>query len=472
MEPAMGVIPALRDDLEVAERPDGKVDIRDPRLLNVFTLDQSYVDIAVHFDGTRDARAVVKAHRLADGKKAKVSLVEEVARELDALLLLDTEESADANPSIENTAPQALLESTQKRLRTLPVVPSQSKWSCRACGACCHGLAVEITEAEEARIDATLYQDVLKGRPFSLEAFVDPEEPAARILRQRQDENHACIFLDEEGLCLIHARQGMTAKPDACQIFPYMIVNVPGSAPHLAMRTNCRSMHESWSDGASATAAIPDVKRLMKTHDSLKIPKVIPVFGRDRNPDQVRRWFRKLSRPLEPHGATPEALETIDELLKGRVAEARSAFGDNILAYVAEESRGPAPVEEGGMKGYLKPIPRTKAALRAMRDGLPPPAVRDEVAGFLARQIDLVLHGYGPLNLPDAGLGTVALFLALEACMHTLGAKGKLDRANQCFMAFTAPILENTTHSWPILSAVDPAYTAHLREQYEIALFE
>ncbi|MEL6187203.1 MAG: YkgJ family cysteine cluster protein, partial [Myxococcota bacterium] len=239
----MKIIPALRDDLEVTRRPDGQVDVRDPRLLNVFTLDSEYLEVAVHFDGLRGAKEVVEAHRLADKKKIRPKEVKAIAEEMDALLLLDTEEAATATPNMENTSPQPLLgpAPSSHRLRVLPQTPASSAWSCQACGACCHGLVVELTEAEEARIDASLYQDVLDGQGFAYDAFVDPELPAVRVLRQRVEDRHACVFLAEDGRCLVHARQGPESKPDACQIFPYMVVHVPGRTPHLAMRTNCQS---------------------------------------------------------------------------------------------------------------------------------------------------------------------------------------------------------------------------------------
>ena len=43
-------------------------------------------------------------------------------------------------------------------------------------------------------------------------------EPVKRVLRQRAEDKEACIFLAPNGLCYVHARQGMEAKPNACQM--------------------------------------------------------------------------------------------------------------------------------------------------------------------------------------------------------------------------------------------------------------
>lgn len=449
----------------MARRPDGYVDVRDPRLFSVYTLDASYLDVAAYFDGARSAAEVRSAMRANGARAFDPRRITEVAEELGALFLLDTEEAASAEPVPENAAPHGLLEGTERRLRVLPNVEPDARWSCHACGACCHGLVVEITEEEEQRIDARLYADVLGGEHFAHDAFIDPVEPAKRILRQRKDRNDACVFLSEDGLCLVHARQGMEHKPDACQIFPYMVIHVPDEPPRIALRTNCHSMYRSFRDGASVEEAIPEVRRLTKTHASLRVPSRIPVFRRERSAGQVSRLFSKVASVLEREGGTPAALREIDDkLLKGRARASRRAYGRRLLEYLALEREGRVPVEEGGLSHQLRLVQRPKAALEAMARGKNPPATPEPVAHFLGRQARLALYGFGPLNLPDAGVGLVALMLSLEAALHAVGPRGRLRTANRAFMAFASPLLESTTHAWPLLDAIDPDLAAQLRK--------
>jgi hypothetical protein len=47
------------------------------------------------------------------------------------------------------------------------VFQEAARWSCHACGACCHGLVVEISREEESRIDAKLYPDLLGAEHFA-----------------------------------------------------------------------------------------------------------------------------------------------------------------------------------------------------------------------------------------------------------------------------------------------------------------
>lgn len=468
---SVAAIPALRGDLEVELRPDGQVDVRDPRLFNLFTLDASYLDIAKHFDGERDAKAISEVLADEEGVVSNAREVKQIASELESLLLLDTPSSAEATPSSDNIAPHSLLEGVRKKLRVLPDIVPESNWSCRACGACCHGLAVELTEEEESRIDVSLYQDILGEESFAVDALIDPEEPAKRILRQRAEDNKACIFLGEDGLCSIHARQGPEAKPDACQVFPYVVVHVPQGKPRLTMRTNCHSMHESWEDGDTADSAIPDVKRLLQTHDSLKIPKSMTMFGREKDWEQVQKVYDRVGELLLTEGVTPYSLEEIDnKYLRGRLAKSRERFGESLLEYLKEEAKGPVPVEEGSLREQFKLLPRSKAALEAMMRGEEAPETSVPVSAFLARQAQLALYGFGPLNIPDAGIGLVMLMLALEACLHAVGPRGKEQKANLAFMVYAAPLLEVSIHAWPIMEAIDPRYTKNLRKEY-IAMY-
>lgn len=463
-------IAPLRDDLELQPRRDGTVDVRDPFLLQIFTLDGNHVDVARHFDGQASAKELAKALRKNGMPDAKARAVLGVAKDFAELDLLDRPEVWKKSPVVDNSTPYTIIQSTQKRLKVLPEPEAHARWSCGACGACCHGLAVEVSPEEEARIDPTLYEDLLGGEGFVEEAFIDPDRPAVRILRQRHEAGSACVFLRDDGLCAVHARQGMEAKPDACQIFPNMVIHVPGKRARLAMRTNCRTMHESFETGQPVEEHREHVLRLLETSGAYKLPKKLDMFGvpvRFEQADAVRERFNEVFDEL---GVTAEAIDTLDrELLGGRVKKARKKYGKKLLAYLEAEIDADVPVEQGALSAYFVPVKRGKKALRAMQEGKRPRALTDVVQRFLRAQMRNVTYAGGAMTLPDAGFGYAALLLALEATLLAISPKAgeaeQLKAANDAFIAFTMPVIETTAHAWPILDALDKGYAKRLREE-------
>jgi lysine-N-methylase len=116
---------------------------------------------------------------------------------------------------------------------TLAPLPDFQCYDCAGCGDCCRGyFAIGVTPAERARIEAqgwgsdpALVGKVLfitqGGRDFT--AF---------------DEDGACVFLNENGLCRIHAKFGETAKPLACRLYPFRLIPA-GDAVRVDVRFDC-----------------------------------------------------------------------------------------------------------------------------------------------------------------------------------------------------------------------------------------
>lgn len=454
-------IAPLRADLELQARSNGTVDVRDPFLLQIFTLDPDELYVAREFDGARDARAVAAALKVNGGPKPTPRQVVEIARTLRDIDLLDLPEVWDKDPVVENATPHTIVESTTKRLKVLPEPESGARWSCGACGVCCHGLTVEVSPEEEARIDPSRYPDLLADGPVVEDAFIDPDQPAVRVLRQREGDG-ACVFLMPNGLCAIHARQGMEAKPDACQIFPNMVIHLPNGKARLAMRTNCRTMYESFERGQPVEEHREHVLRILETSAAYKLPRTMAVFGEPTPFRSVDALRLRINEVFEEQGVTPEALERLDaELLGGRAAAARRAFGRNVLAHIEAETE----VESGALAHYIDISRRGREALDAMRRGRRAPVVSAKVQAFLRAQVRNVLFAAGPMTFPDAGLGHAALLLAVEATLHAVGPRGRLKSANDAFIAFTMPVIETTAHAWPILDALDPVYADQLRKE-------
>lgn len=113
----------------------------------------------------------------------------------------------------------------------MPPVPGQL-WSCHTCGHCCRTLVEHITDEERALIDEQGWAGKLGVAPY------------VRLGRGwvlNKHEDGACVFLDDENLCLIHAKYGERAKPLACRIFPFSVRAVPGGW-QASLRFDCPSV--------------------------------------------------------------------------------------------------------------------------------------------------------------------------------------------------------------------------------------
>ncbi len=458
-------IAPLRDDLQMQSRPNSTVDVRDPFLMQVFTIERHEIELAQHFDGKLSARQVARILDAGETARFKPKDILRIARDLEYIDLLDVPEVWEKSPVTGNSTPFTVIENSSKKLRVLPEPEPNGHWSCGACGACCHGLAVEVNAQEESRIDASLYEDILGEHGFIEEAFIDPTRPAVRILRQRAEANAACIFLQKDGYCAVHARQNMQAKPDACQIFPNMVIHTPDKKVRLAMRTNCRTMHESFESGQPVQEHREHVLRILQTSGTYQLPKQMHVFGDYVAYSETETLRTRVNQVFEADGINHESIRALDrEIMEGRVKAARRDYGKSMLAYIKKESDSEFEVVQGGITSYFKPIKRGLSALEAMKQGKKAPKPSKKVQNFLKAQMRHVLYAGGPMTFPDVGLGYVALLLALEATLHTVGARGGLKTANDAFIAFTMPIIENTAHAWPILDVLDADFAQRLRE--------
>ncbi|MEM1023946.1 MAG: YkgJ family cysteine cluster protein [Myxococcota bacterium] len=449
-------IPALRANLEVHDRRDGTVDLRDPHQKQILRLDADELRIARRFDGYKGALEL--ARDLGDGRRHR--RVEAVAASFEELGLLEGSEGGAAE--VDDGTPYGQLGSTRRRLRVLPE-PNRARWSCGACGACCRGLVVELRPDEEARIDPELYRDRIGEGSFADWAFIDPELPARRVLRHGDEDG--CVFLGPDNLCLVHARQGMAAKPDACQVFPMVLLHPPKGPPRVTLRSNCASMHESFESGPELEAHLEDLLRA-GPRSAVYAPAEVEVFGEIWSFDDWDRWSQEVVGSFETLGLTAAAFARVDRaFLSGRLRRSRRRYGRMLLAHLASEEGDGMAEADGALLPLVDGLVRGRVALEAMRDGHALPSVLPRVSRFLNRQLQQALYAQGPLQLPDAGYGLTGLLLGVEACVHAVGPRGRTATANAAFAVFSGPIVETTHHAWPVLDAIDPAWTRQQRQE-------
>ncbi|MCH2200631.1 MAG: YkgJ family cysteine cluster protein [Fuerstiella sp.] len=116
----------------------------------------------------------------------------------------------------------------------LPVIQN---WSCHNCGGCCREHLIEITEDEKRRIEKqgwTQKDGIPMGRPVIRK--IGP----GRYRLAHKDDN-SCVFLDDRGLCRIHAKFGEGQKPLACQVYPYAF-HPRGDRITTSLRFSCPSV--------------------------------------------------------------------------------------------------------------------------------------------------------------------------------------------------------------------------------------
>ena len=121
---------------------------------------------------------------------------------------------------------------------TLP----DARFDCQGSGGCCRGFSFgpvpDETLENLKRLDVGRLVPDLGDEPFYERVPVDGGEVWA--LRSRRG---ACLFLDDEAHCRIHAAHGADVKPWFCRAFPFALVAGPEGL-RLCIRPECAGRHE------------------------------------------------------------------------------------------------------------------------------------------------------------------------------------------------------------------------------------
>lgn len=95
------------------------------------------------------------------------------------------------------------------------------RFACKSCTACCDQPWNTLIESDKARVlddhDFSAYPQ-LAGETEYYDTKTDKEE----FFRLAKGEGTRCLFLDTDGLCIIHKELGAEAKPHMCRQFPYL----------------------------------------------------------------------------------------------------------------------------------------------------------------------------------------------------------------------------------------------------------
>jgi lysine-N-methylase len=145
-------------------------------------------------------------------------------------------------------------------VRHLPLIQN---WDCHQCGTCCTDYWVPVSAEERARIAAQGWEKEpgFEGKAL-FKKYGSWWRPRYRLA---QVEGDRCIFLDDQGLCRIHSKFGIMAKPFACRLYPYVLVPV-GDHWRVSMRFACPSV--AANKGRCIEQALPDIRQMAQELES------------------------------------------------------------------------------------------------------------------------------------------------------------------------------------------------------------
>ncbi|MCL5271231.1 MAG: YkgJ family cysteine cluster protein [bacterium] len=151
-------------------------------------------------------------------------------------------------------------------------LPTIQNWSCHHCTNCCRHHAIEVTAEERRRILSQRWT-VKDGLPTGEAVFVRQGGERYRLAHQTDG---ACVFLDERGLCRIHAKYGEAAKPRACRVYPYAF-HPAGKKVAVSLRFSCPSV--AANRGLSLGRQRDEIQRLARVvvpdgHERMPAPAV------------------------------------------------------------------------------------------------------------------------------------------------------------------------------------------------------
>lgn len=182
-------------------------------------------------------------------------------------------------------------------------LPTIQNWNCHNCSGCCQQHLIEVTEEERQRIINQKWEE---------EDFLSAGEEVLKPMssmswnqkyRLAHTNDGACIFLNEEGLCRIHAKFGETAKPLPCRIYPY-VFHPAGKKVAVSLRYSCPSVVANLGEAVSAQKK--EIKKIAElvVPDWIQEDSTPPIHS-----GEYVEWndFRRFVRALDETIGQPDA---------------------------------------------------------------------------------------------------------------------------------------------------------------------
>ncbi len=130
----------------------------------------------------------------------------------------------------------------------LPDIDAQ-RFDCHGCTRCCRELVVQLTPSDRERLNGQDWATKLDTAPYV--------RLGRHYVLNHSDE--ACVFLQDDGKCRLHAESGFAAKPLACRLYPFTLQR-EAAALRAGLRFDCPSV--AANRGAILSKHVPELEGL------------------------------------------------------------------------------------------------------------------------------------------------------------------------------------------------------------------
>ncbi len=159
----------------------------------------------------------------------------------------------------------------------LPILEKNTRFSCASCGDCCNQPWRTVIEADKAAAlddhDFSSYPRLV-GRRY----YHPPADGQPGFFDLAKVEGTKCLFLDTDGLCIIHKELGEAAKPRMCRQFPF--ISSRTRVDHrISANFGCPSVQAN--RGRLLTEQVDDIAQVVSASDAAsKFDATVPFNGR------------------------------------------------------------------------------------------------------------------------------------------------------------------------------------------------
>jgi Fe-S-cluster containining protein len=145
----------------------------------------------------------------------------------------------------------------------LQVIDPSLRFECSSCTRCCEQPWRTLIEPERAAaLDRVAWADEfpgLAGRTL----YRQVRDGDKTVYELTKGEGVKCVFLDGDGLCMIHKKLGYDAKPNMCKQFPYFSA-LAWDADYVSANYGCKAIQQR--RGAPATEQAEAIARTVARH--------------------------------------------------------------------------------------------------------------------------------------------------------------------------------------------------------------